>query len=404
LKLALERRGTGGAAIKGTVSSQPDEGLVPGFSASGQDVWLPKATFSGPGIVLSAVGARCGRCFAASGSWGVVANTAVFLPSRNYAHRYLWYVANLDGVWIRGGSAQPYVLVPESLAQRWPFPPFNEQTQIARFLDYETAKIDRLIEKQQKLIALLKEKRQAVISHAVTKGLNPDAPMKDSGVEWLGKVPAHWEVSQLGYLTPEVTVGIVVTPSKYYVESGVPCLRSLNVRPGHIRTEELVYVSATSNDLHSKSKIFEGDVVIVRTGQPGTAARVTNAFDGCNCIDLLIVRQTPRLRTEFLVYLLNSESTSIQIAAGSGGAIQQHFNVGSAKKLRVLVPPVSEQEEIAESLRRRVKGLDELTSRAETQELLLLERRTALISAAVTGKIDVRGWKPPKGDDEREVA
>ncbi|BCG69370.1 hypothetical protein MesoLj113a_05280 [Mesorhizobium sp. 113-1-2] len=122
-----------------------------------------------------------------------------------------------------------------------PVPPLPEQTAIANFLDRETGKIDALVEEQRRLIDLLREKRQAVISHAVTKGLNPDAAMKASGVEWLGEVPEHWEVKKLKALTPQITVGIVVEPSKYYAESGVPALRSLNVRPGRINSEGLVY-------------------------------------------------------------------------------------------------------------------------------------------------------------------
>jgi type I restriction enzyme S subunit len=124
----------------------------------------------------------------------------------------------------------------------FPVPTLEEQQTIADFLDRETAEIDALVAKKRRLIELLEEKRTALISHATTKGLDPNVPMKDSGVEWLIRVPAHWEVTRLKHLTRQVTVGIVITPAKYYVDEGVPCLRSLNVRQQGIVGSDLVYI------------------------------------------------------------------------------------------------------------------------------------------------------------------
>ncbi len=275
-------------------------------------------------------------------------------------------------------------------------PPSKEQACIASFLDHETAKIDTLIEKQQQLIKLLKEKRQAVISHAVTKGLNPDAPMRDSGVEWLGEVPAHWNVMPVRHATNEVTVGIVVTPAKYYVDQGVPCFRSLNIKENKLREHEFVYISAESNDGLAKSKIFEGDILIVRTGQPGTAAVVTDQYDGVNCIDLIILRRSRLFRSEYLCYQINSDVCKRQVSSSSGGAIQQHFNVETAKGLYVALPPQEEQELIEKYIDNQCAMYDKLVRNAEDFVALSLERRTALISAAVTGKIDVRSWVAPE--------
>ncbi|HMW30983.1 MAG TPA: restriction endonuclease subunit S [Plasticicumulans sp.] len=173
----------------------------------------------------------------------------------------------------------------------WAFPVISEQSEIVEFLDQETSKIDSLIAEQKKLIALLAEKRQATISHAVTRGLDPDVPMKDSGVEWLGEVPAHWQVKRLKTISPEITVGIVVEPSKYYVDDGVPALRSLNICADRISKENLVYISKESNELLAKSRLRTGDLVSVRSGQPGATAVVPSDMHGCNCIDLL-TRQT----------------------------------------------------------------------------------------------------------------
>jgi type I restriction enzyme S subunit len=270
-------------------------------------------------------------------------------------------------------------------------PSQHEQYTIAAFLDRETAKIDALIAEQQRLIELLKEKRQAIISHAVTKGLNPDAPMKDSGIEWLGEVPAHWEVKRLKNISPQVTVGIVVEPSKYYVDDGIPALRSLNIQPCSITLDHLVYISPESNELLSKSRLNAGDLVAVRSGQPGTTTVVPSELEGCNCIDLIIIRKPLGGSEYFLCWYLNSDSAVHQFSEGSGGAIQQHFNIGTAMNLVIPMPPNHEQDEIATILDRETVKLDALTAEANRAITLLQERRAALISAAVTGKIDVRG-------------
>ena len=282
--------------------------------------------------------------------------------------------------------------VPESFVRNFvsAFPPISEQQLIAAFLDRETAKIDELVAEQRRLMELLKEKRQAVISHAVTRGLNPDAPMKPSGIQGLGDMPGHWEVKRLKHVSPDVTVGIVVEPSKYYVPEGVPALRSLNIMPGAVTLENLVFVSDEANTLHAKSQLRSGDLVVVRSGQPGTTAVIPPELDGCNCVDLIIIRKPTVTSEFFLCWFLASDVAVAQFSAGSGGAIQQHFNVGMAVDLWVTVPPRHEQESIVEFLDGVTSQLDALIAASSGAIGLLQERRRALISAAVTGQIDVR--------------
>jgi len=274
------------------------------------------------------------------------------------------------------------------------FPPLDEQHAIASFLDRETARIDALIEKKQRQIELLQEKRSALISHAVTKGLDPDAKMKDSGIEGMGGMPIHWSLKRLKFLTPQVTVGIVITPSKYYEDTGVPCLRSLNVRSDELTENDLVFISAESNELLRKSKLRMGDVVVVRTGKPGTAAVVDKRFDGANCIDLIIIRKCGRFDSRFICYVLNSEFSLAQCAAGTSGAIQGHFNIETASNMLIPVPPVEEQIRIRERLDLEIGKLKLLGRKVEESITMLREYRTALISAAVTGKIDIRKEVP----------
>ncbi|MCI4568953.1 restriction endonuclease subunit S [Lysobacter sp. CFH 32150] len=270
-----------------------------------------------------------------------------------------------------------------------PYPTGDEQIEIVRYLDRETSRIDTLITKQQRLVELLQERRQALITRAVTKGLDPAVSMKDSGVEWLGEVPAHWHVHPLKRISA-LTVGIVVEPAKHYVESGVPTLRSLNIRPGFIDQSNLVYISDDSNRLLSKSRLRSGDLVAVRTGQPGTTAVIPAELDGCNCIDLIIIRKPVEGCQKYLCWYLAADVAVRQFSEGSGGAIQQHFNVGTAMNLLVVVPPTDEQVEIADFLDSETTKIDHLIDQTQRMVALSREHRAALISAAVTGKIDVR--------------
>lgn len=273
---------------------------------------------------------------------------------------------------------------------RIPIPEIEEQRAIADFLERETSQIDALIAQKQRQIELLGEKRAALISHTVIRGLNYKASFRDSGIEGLGKIPCHWELNRLKYITPHVTVGIVVTPSKYYVEEGVPCLRSLNVRDGGLTDTDLVFISPESNELHAKSKLKAGDVVAVRSGQPGTTAVVDERFDGANCIDLIIIRQSGKFDSRFLAYAMGSHFAKSQFGAGSGGAIQQHFNIETAGNFLVPLPPVDEQVEIRKYLDEEIGRLRCLEEKIHTSIDMLNEHRAALISAAVTGKIDIR--------------
>lgn len=284
-----------------------------------------------------------------------------------------------------------------------PTPPRHEQEVIADFLDHETARIDELIEEQQRLIERLQEKRQAAISRAVTKGVHPNASYKDSGSVLFGQIPSHWELKKLKHVSPQVTVGIVVEPAKYYVDQGVPALRSINIRQGRINSENLVYISPEAHRSLSKSEIREGDVVVVRSGQPGTAAVVPAEFDRANCIDLIIIRKATDGSEWFLSWCLAAECSKRQFSEGSDGAIQQHFNIATASNLTVPWPPQAEQEAIVRWISGELEELHSLVDAAQRQIDLLRERRGALVSAAVTGKINVSEWDRVTPSNEHEV-
>ena len=272
-----------------------------------------------------------------------------------------------------------------------PIPPTDEQAKIAVFLDHETAKIDGLIEEQKRLIELLKEKRQAVTSRAVTKGLDPNVTMKDSGVAWLGKVPAHWEVRKVNSLCSKITNGYVGPTRNILVDEGVRYLQSLHIKGNRIKFDAPYFVSEEWSNDHSKSILETGDLLIVQTGDIGQAAVVTDEFAGCNCHALIIVSP---IRTvvhgEYLGWVFNSDFGQSSLLSIQTGALHPHLNCGNVKDVFVPVPPKSEQLALVRHCIQQSERVDGLMAEAESAVTLLQERRSALISAAVTGKIDVR--------------
>lgn len=273
-----------------------------------------------------------------------------------------------------------------------------EQTQIARFLDHETTKIDTLIHEQKRLIELLKEKRQAVISHAVTKGLDPDVPMKDSGVEWLGEVPAHWTKKRLKNVSPFIAVGIVVNPSSYVAEDGLPFIYGGEVKEGYIDLSKTRKISALDSKKNKKTLLETGDLVTMRVGYPGVTAIVPPSCEGGNCASVMLVKRGD-FDSRWLCAVMNSRLIRQQVEVVQYGAAQKQFNIADAVEFWLLEPPQTEQAVIADFIAAKSAGFDQLMDKASQSMGLLAERRSALISAAVTGKIDVRDWQPPA--DER---
>ena len=320
----------------------------------------------------------------------------ILFPDNPANHGYLAhlfkskpYVENL-GLFVTGIRQGQNIDYEKLSRSRLPLPPLPEQAAIVRYLDHVDRRVRRLVRAKRKLIALLTEQKQAIIHRAVTRGLDPDVPLKDSSVEWLGEVPEHWEVRPLKFLVPQVTVGIVIQPAQLYVAAGIPCLRSLNISSGTIRDDQLVFISPESNAAHRKSQIFAGDIVVVRTGQAGVAAIVTPDFDGANCIDLLIIRSSTQLVSEYLLTYLNSWSARTEVQYRSVGAIQAHYNTGTLANLTVPTPPVEEQRGILSALAAELEPVVDGIGKATREIELLNEYRTRLTADVVTGKLDVR--------------
>jgi type I restriction enzyme S subunit len=272
-------------------------------------------------------------------------------------------------------------------------PPETEQRAIAVFLDRETARVDALVAKKERLIELLQEQRSALITRAVTKGLEPNAPMKDSGVEWLGRIPAHWDVKRLWHLTPSdrrIMYGIVLPGPN--VDDGVPIVKGGDVSPERLHLGLLNRTTREIESAYVRSRLRGGDLVYAIRGSIGEVAMVPDELEGANLTqDAARVAYTSATHGPWLVHALKSLAVFAQLEAGALGATIRGINIRDLKRASMAVPPHAEQRAIAAFLDRETARIDGLAAKVRDAIDRLKELRTALISAAVPGKIDVRG-------------
>ena len=330
---------------------------------------------------------------------------AAIVPTAKLQPRFLlwWLTSNYQNIRnMAGGNLRDGLNLQLLGDIQCPLPSLLEQAQIAKFLDYETAVIDALIEKQQQLITLLKEKRQAVISHAVTKGLNPNAPLRPSGIEWLGQVPAHWELPRIGYVA-RVFNGS--TPSRavphYWVEEGVPWISSGKVNEDIVR-EPTSWISKRALAECSIELAPKGSVIVGMIGQGKT--RATSAMLGIDSTinqNMAAIVAGGSLDSRYLYRALTAAYDDLRLLGR--GANQPALNCDILRAYRIPHPPLEEQQAIAEYTEDMLQRTGRTMELAAQQGELLQKRRTALISAAVTGKIDVRGWQPPQSTSAAEA-
>jgi type I restriction enzyme S subunit len=325
---------------------------------------------------------------------------ASFLPSGEIPLSYLYYA--LPIFVIQNASTNIYgarILNQELIrGADIAVPPFDAAAKIAAFLDYETAKIDALIVKQQRLIALLEEKRQAVISHAVTKGLDPTAPLRPSGIDWLGDVPAHWEVKHGKHLFEFVTSGSRGW-AEYYSDEGALFFRITNLTRDTIRPKlkSLQYVTPPRGSEGERSKISLGDLLISITADLGSVCVADENLEG-GYVSQHVALCRPNgevFSTDWFGYAILSDASKFQLLESGYGGTKMQLSLPDLRELVLAKPPKCEQVEIANFLDDKLKRFTEILDQAVQQITLLKERRTALISAAVTGKIDLRDWQQP---------
>ena len=260
----------------------------------------------------------------------------------------------------------------------------TEQKKIAEIL----SKVDTAIEQTQSLIAKYQRIKTGLMQDLLTKGIDENGNIRSEETHEfkdseLGRIPVEWDYVATDTMCIENVVGIVIKPTQYYAETGVPMLRSFNVKAGKIEMRNLVFMKPEDNDRLIKSKLKLNDVVSVRTGYPGTSAIITEDIAGCNCIDLVISRVKEKiLNPNFLVLWLNSELARIQILNHQSGIAQQHFNVGNMKELLIFKIEIEEQNEILKYM----SSTSNVIVDYEKQLLKLTSIKTALMQDLLSGK------------------
>lgn len=275
-----------------------------------------------------------------------------------------------------------------------PIPPLEEQRAIAAMLDRETARLDELITEKERLLELLAEKRRALITNAVTRGLDPNAPLVDSGIEWLGEIPQHWQPVRIKFLVSKIGSG--KTPSggaESYLSQGITFIRSQNVRFEGLSLEDVVFIDEKTDKEMKNSRVNSGDVLLNITGASiGRCCIVPNSVNRANVNQhVCIVRPISQLVDK---YYLNAYLCSVvgqfQIFAGEVGVSREGITFEDIANFLVSLPPLEEQQQITEYIEAETGKIDRMQAATRETVELLKERRSSLIAAAVTGKISVR--------------
>lgn len=376
-----------------------EEGDFPVYGGNGVRGYTDRFTHDGEFALIGRQGALCGNINYAKGRFWASEHAVVVAPVDRIETRWLGELLrsmNLNQYSV--SAAQPGLSVETISNHRIPVPPPDEQRAIATFLGRETAKIDALIAEQEKLLALLAEKRQATISHAVTRGLNPNAPMKDSGIPWLGEVPAHWDVMALGRVTVSKCDGPFGSglKSDHYVEEGARVIRLQNIRGGRFDGRDAAFIELGYFESEmARHEVREGDLLIAGLGDD-------NNVVGRACVapvdiyPALVKADCFRFRLDDEHALPEFAAWALTVGAAydagvlSSGSTRSRIPLSVMASRKIPVPPVSEQVEIARHIESVQSKFEEMAITAERAIELLRERRSALISAAVTGKIDVR--------------
>ncbi len=325
-----------------------------------------------------------------------IQNSINRIRARKYADtRFLYYwmyfIKNVDYIdMICNKATIAHFTVEKVEATPCTYPPLEEQIAIAAYLDRETAKIDTLVAKQEHLIELLREKRQAIISHAVTKGLNLNAKMKDSGVEWLGEVPEGWAVKKLKNVCSQSALYGANIASSQYEEEGVRFLRTTDISDDGVLKNGGVFVQAI---LIEDYILNDDDLLISRSGTVGRSFLYKSQHHGPCAYAGYLVRFVPAsdVSPEYLFLFTKTQAFHKFLKVMSISSTIENVNGEKYANAPLCIPPLREQIAIAAYLDRETAKIDTLIEKCETAIELLKERRTALISAAVTGKIDVRG-------------
>lgn len=371
--------------------------------------YLSKSALFGGEFLLANVGAHAGLFYQmpyGAGNASLAPNMfmAKFDQSR-ISSKYMAFVGQSECtskqlfLFATSSSAQPKLNKDDFKSVRFCFPSLAEQKKIAKFLGHEIARIDSMIEKQQQLIHLLKEKRQATISHAVIKGLNPNSKMHDSGIKSLGHIPAHWNLTQPRYVCTFVGGGTPAKENSAFWDGDIPWVSPKDMKLDYISSAQDKITPAAIS--HSAVKLIgAGAVLIVVRGMILNHSVPVALSESELTInqDMKALIPNAKMNGEYLLYCLKGMRNNILDLVESSAHGTKCLRTEQFDRMVLPLPPLSEQLYIISQTKDKLRRIDELILNTELMIELAMERRTALISAAVTGKIDVRDWVAPKAE------
>ena len=379
-------------AVNQFVITEPSDFITEEGFRKSSTKWIEKES-----IVVALAGQGKTKGMAAIATFRTTCNQSLsaIQPASDIDSKYLLYFLRANYLNIRGlaGEGKRDGLNLEMIGGiPISVPPLDEQTAIANFLDRKTAEIDALITQKERLLELYEEEKTAIINHAVTKGLDPNAELKDSGIDWLGEIPVGWKIKKLKYGVSKVGSG--VTPSggaSTYQLSGIPLLRSQNIHVDGIKMDDVAYIDEKLHDSMCNSKVQAGDVLLNITGASiGRCFYADENLGEANVNQhVCIIRPDDKIKTSYLYFILRSDLGEAQINIEQTGSGREGLNFEALKNFVIPYFSVEEQTAIVNFLERKTTEIDAKITKTQRIIELQKEYRTALISEVVTGKIKV---------------
>lgn len=366
-----------------------DNEIYPVMGSGGCFAYCSKYMYDGEALLMGRKG-TIDKPLYINGKFWVVDTMFYAVPTKDLCCKFAYYLALTFPYSLYSTStALPSMTQTDLGNNPVAFPPLIEQQAIATYLDEKCGEINRAIDVQKKKIDLLNEMKQTIITDAVTKGLDSNATMKDSGVEWIGKIPEHWEVRRLKTLCKSIRNGYVGPTRDLYQEFGIPYIQSVHIKDGNILFErEEYYVSDEWAKKHPKIK--KGNILVVQTGDIGQIALVNAKYDLCNCHALIILDINNNvISSEFLSLYLRSNIGKELMLQTKTGALLPHLNSTQIGFTKALLPPFQEQQSIVAHIEEETTKIDTQISKANRHIELLEELKQSIITEAVTGKIKV---------------
>lgn len=381
LDSVLQNHSGNSKLIKGKQFDAPGEGRFPGFSASGQDVWLSHYEEEGPAIIISAVGARCGKCFFADGKWSAVANTNVVkFDTEAISHRFLWYLVNDEDFWVKSGSGQPFVKTKASLERTFALPPLPEQHRIVAKIEELFSELDAGTASLTRARAQLKTYRQALLKAAFEGKLT--APWRAAG--------KPWRQTRLGDEITFLTSGSRGW-ADHYADEGEIFIRAQNLKHDRLDLTDIAYVKLPTGATEGlRTRVHTGDVLVTITGANVTKTGIVNRDLGAAYVSqhVALCRPGPNLRPEFLYwYLLSETGGRRQLNKAAYGAGKPGLNLENIREVRLSLPCHEEQDKIVAHVSALLSDEENIRQTIQDEQTRITALRQSILKKAFSGKL-----------------